>query len=109
MGEYNTGVDTNKMSDANFNEQYLKDHGLVGYYWTYGTQQDYEKAFLLGLVRLVFDEADTIAKIIKYITANDFITNEENKTNVPLVVTISVSSVFLLGLAIFFIIKFIKK
>ena len=176
MGEYNTGVDTNKMSDANFNEQYLKDHGLVGYYWTYGTQQDYEKASLLGLVRLAFDEADTIAKTIKYITANDFITNEEikingivniithlydktiieetgeifyleeyddyylaickyssstrtfysnqikitkeikqeepieeNKTNGPLVVTISVSSVFLFGLAIFFIINFIKK
>ena len=34
---------------------------------------------------------------------------EENKTNVHLVVTISVSSVFLFGLAIFFIIKFIKK
>ena len=176
MGEYNTGVDTNKMSDANFNEQYLKDHGLVGYYWTYGTQQDYEQASLLGLVRLAFDETDTIAKTIKYITADDFITNEEikingivninthlydktmieetgeifyleeyddyylaickysssnrtfysnqikitkeikqeepieeNKTNVPLVVTISISSVFLLGLVIFFIIKFIKK
>ena len=176
MGEYNTGVDTNKVSDTNFNEQYLKDHGLVGYYWTYGTQQDYEKASLLGLVGLAFDEADTIAKTIKYITANDFITNEEikinnvininthlydktiieetgeifyleeyddyylaickyssstrtfysnqikitkeikqeehieeNKTNVHLIVIISVSSVSLLGLAIFFIIKFIKK
>lgn len=53
MGEYKTSVDTNKKSDANFNEQYLKDHGLVGYYWTYGTQQDYEKASSLGLVGLL--------------------------------------------------------
>ena len=46
-------------------------------------------------------------KITKEIKQEEHI--EENKTNVPLIVIISVSSVSLLGLAIFFIIKFIKK
>lgn len=86
MGDYNTVVDTTRNSgDTTFNEQYLKDHGLVGYYWTYGTKDEVKKAADNGLVGLTFDDAATLSSDIKYVYASSFVTKNELKVgdNVP--------------------------
>lgn len=72
MGEYNTGVDTTRgAANKTFNEQYLKDRGILGFYWTYSSKEEFSKDALTGLVGLTTDVADANAKDVYMIRMED--------------------------------------
>lgn len=60
MGLYNTGVDTSlgNTSEA-FNESYLRDRGIIGWYWTYDNYASLMSAQELGYVGLTNNAGDS--------------------------------------------------
>ena len=60
MGLYNTGVDTSLgNATAAFNESYLRDRGIIGWYWTYDNSASLMSAQNLGYVGLTNNAGDS--------------------------------------------------
>ncbi len=65
MGQFNTTVDTsNGNFTKEFNEQYLRDRGIIGWYWTYETQADVEKVINQGVVGITTNNANKFADMV---------------------------------------------
>ena len=85
MGEYNTGVDTTRGSaNKTFNEQYLKDRGILGFYWTYSSKEEFSKDASTGLIGLTTDVADANAKDMYMIRAKDSSSREKLSIGSPI-------------------------
>ncbi len=69
MGQYNTIYDTGDLTGAReLNEQYLRDRGFIGWYWTFkGAAQIEITIPTYGYVGITSDSADLYAKKIKFI------------------------------------------
>lgn len=66
MGEYNTGVDTSKSNiSQDFNERYLRDRGIIGWYWTYSGYSGIDGAVESGYIGITNDNADTYGEEIR--------------------------------------------
>ncbi|MBE7088373.1 MAG: glycerophosphodiester phosphodiesterase family protein [Clostridiales bacterium] len=66
MGKYNTGINTSNGNDtAEFNEKYLRDRGIIGWYYTYDT---YEKGVTdaSGIIGLTNNGAATALGKVMY-------------------------------------------
>lgn len=88
MGEYNTGVDTTRgAANKTFNEQYLKDRGILGFYWTYSTKEEFSKDALAGLIGLTTDVADANAKDVYMIRMEDSFSSDSLTIGSPIEVT----------------------
>lgn len=77
MGEYNTGVDS-PPSDRVFNETYLRDRGIVGWYWTYSNFNDMLAARQAGFVGLTNDLASAWAMETKTLEGEDLYSVKKN-------------------------------
>lgn len=85
MGEYNTGVDTTRgAANKTFNEQYLKDRGILGFYWTYSTKEEFSKDALTGLIGLTTDVADANSKDVYMIRMEDSFSTESISIGSPI-------------------------
>lgn len=69
MGEYNTVIDTNYTnSNKEFNVKYLRDHGIIGWYWTFdGMAQIEILARNYGYVGITNDLSDRYQKQVLFI------------------------------------------
>ena len=79
MGLYNCLFDTN-LSSANveFNEQYLRDRGIIGWFWTYQSSNDVLLAMIRGFVGLTNNAPLTLNDYIMYVKGKEnLITNDE--------------------------------
>lgn len=65
MGEYNTGIDTTGSGNRTFNEAYLRDRGIVGWFWTFNEPGDVAYAWNLGLTGLTNNCADDSADQVR--------------------------------------------
>lgn len=52
LGQYNCAISTNGSKTKEFNEKYLRDRGIIGWYWTQETEAAVDEAFRNGLVGL---------------------------------------------------------
>lgn len=52
LGKYNCAISTNGSSTKEFNEKYLRDRGIIGWYWTQESEAAVDTAFEKGLVGL---------------------------------------------------------
>ncbi len=52
LGKYSCAISTNGSSTREFNENYLRDRGVIGWYWTQETESAVDAAFEKGLVGL---------------------------------------------------------
>ena len=52
LGKYNCAISTNGSSTKEFNEKYLRDRGIIGWYWTQESEAAVDTAFERGLVGL---------------------------------------------------------
>ncbi len=52
LGEYNCAISTSGSKTKEFNEKYLRDRGILGWYWTQETETAVDEAFENGLVGL---------------------------------------------------------
>ncbi len=70
IGEYNCAISTNGSSTALFNENYLRDRGIIGWYWTQENEAAVDAAFEKGLVGLTnnvgayFGAKDDIYRVV---------------------------------------------
>lgn len=66
MGVYNTGVDTSKSNiSQDFNERYLRDRGIIGWYWTYSGYSGIDDAVENGYIGITNNNADTYGEEIR--------------------------------------------
>ncbi len=71
IGQLNTGVDTNYgNASVQLNEYYLRDRGIVGWYWTFVNRAAINEAADLGYVGLTNNEADAYAANLQYLKGN---------------------------------------
>ena len=91
MGEYNTGVDT-PPSDRVFNETYLRDRGIIGWYWTYSSVKDMLAARQAGCVGLTNDLASAWATEIKTLKGEDFYGVKKNTFSCGDAITLGVET-----------------
>lgn len=62
LGKLNTGIDCNSGTvSPEFNEYYLRDRGIVGWYWTYDNRSLINRAAESGYVGITNNEADSYA------------------------------------------------
>ncbi len=52
LGKYNCAISTNGSSTKRFNENYLRDRGIIGWYWTQENEASVDAAFEKGLMGL---------------------------------------------------------
>lgn len=52
LGQYNCAISTNGSSTKTFNEKYLRDRGIIGWYWTQADESAVDTAFARGLTGL---------------------------------------------------------
>ena len=52
LGKYNCAISTNGSSTKTFNENYLRDRGIIGWYWTQENEASVDAAFEKGLTGL---------------------------------------------------------
>ncbi len=52
LGQYNCAISTNGSSSKTFNEKYLRDRGVIGWYWTQADENAVDTAFTRGLTGL---------------------------------------------------------
>lgn len=72
MGEYNTGVDIScTVFDRDLNENYFRDRGIVGWYWTFDNANLVKLAADAGLVGLTNNQADGYANNIMLIEGKE--------------------------------------
>ncbi len=67
MGEYNTGIDTSGSGNRTFNEYYLRDRGIVGWFWTFNESGDVDYAHNLGLMGITNNCADYSGDQIRFV------------------------------------------
>ncbi|MGN1053504.1 MAG: glycerophosphodiester phosphodiesterase [Candidatus Scatosoma sp.] len=91
MGEYNTGVDT-PPSDRVFNETYLRDRGIIGWYWTYSSVKDMLAARQAGFVGLTNDLASAWATEVKTLKGEDFYGVKKNTFSCGDAITLGVET-----------------
>lgn len=70
MGQYNTGVDTSS-ANVEFNEKYLRDRGIVGWYWTFSAATDVFTAVQNGYIGVTNNAADALSAEVKSLKGND--------------------------------------
>ncbi len=58
LGQYSCAVSTNGSSTKEFNEKYLRDRGVIGWYWTQADGNAVDEAFEKGLTGLTNNVAD---------------------------------------------------
>lgn len=71
MGLYNTGVDTAGNPSAHFNEAYLRDRGIIGWYWTYSSPESVVTYMKKGYTGITNDVADTYVAEVKNLKGED--------------------------------------
>jgi len=72
MGEWNTGVDViHSQTNVEFNQKYLRDRGIVGWYWTFSGYSQIKQAEQNGYVGVTNNDADTFGEEIKGVNAAD--------------------------------------
>lgn len=72
MGRLNTGVDTaNAYSNKDYNEQYLRDRGIIGWYWTYDTASEIYSGLTEGYVGLTNNSADSLKDEIRFVKGTE--------------------------------------
>lgn len=91
MGEYNTGVDS-PPSDRVFNETYLRDRGIIGWYWTYSSVKDMLAARQAGFVGLTNDLASAWAMEVKTLKGEDFYGVKKNTFSCGDAITLEVET-----------------
>lgn len=62
LGKYNCAISTNGSSTKLFNEKYLRDRGVIGWYWTQSTEDAVDAAFKKGLTGLTNNVGDYFGK-----------------------------------------------
>lgn len=69
MGQYNTIYDTNQSNaNKNFNQQYLRDRGIIGWYWTFEGAAQIELTIpTYGYVGVTNNSADRYSNKVKFI------------------------------------------
>lgn len=72
MGLYNAIFDTNcGNTSVEFNEQYLRDRGIIGWYWTYENETSVYNAFLNGIVGITNNSPITLKEFVEYVTPKE--------------------------------------
>lgn len=78
IGEYNTGVDTIKsQTNRDFNERYLRDRGIVGWYWTFSGYSDIDEGVQNGYIGITNNNADAYGEEIRDVNAAGYTLKED--------------------------------
>lgn len=79
MGELNTGVDSSK-HDSTLNEKYLRDRGIIGWYWTFDKYEDVMQARKKGYVGITTNNIDSIGEHVRRVDGDDIFDVPKSRT-----------------------------
>ncbi len=71
MGKNGNIIDTPNGSSL-LNEKYLRDRGIIGWYWTMDNSNNIDEAIEEGLIGITNNKADYFGKKVKYIELYEF-------------------------------------
>lgn len=74
MGKYNSVIDTKyKNTSKDDNMLYYRDRGIIGWYWTFNTEEVLKEGISNGYIGLTNNVADYLSDKIKYIEGIEFV------------------------------------